>query len=96
MTITVAVAGLRHKEVINICDGKRLGVLRSVELDWEEGRIISIVVPSGGLLGGLISKNAEYVIPWQEIRRIGDDTILVEHVVATPPGKEKGESCIKL
>ena len=38
-------ADLRDKEVINICDGKRLGYVIDVEIDLCDGKIISIVVP---------------------------------------------------
>ena len=35
----------RHKEVINIRDGKRLGYVQDVCADLETGRITSIIVP---------------------------------------------------
>ena len=37
----------KHKEVINICDGKRLGYVQDVCADLETGRITSIIVPGG-------------------------------------------------
>ena len=37
----------KHKEVINICDGKRLGYVQDVCADLESGRITSIIVPGG-------------------------------------------------
>ena len=35
----------RHKEVINIKDGKRLGFVQDVTADLETGTITSIIVP---------------------------------------------------
>ena len=35
----------RHKEVINIKDGRKLGFVQDVCADLETGKIISIVVP---------------------------------------------------
>ena len=35
----------KHKEVININDGKRLGFVQDVCADFETGRITSIIVP---------------------------------------------------
>ena len=35
----------KHKEVININDGKRLGYVQDVCADLETGRITSIIVP---------------------------------------------------
>ena len=37
----------KHKEVINICDGKRLGYVQDVCADLESGTITSIIVPGG-------------------------------------------------
>lgn len=34
----------KHKEVINICDGKRLGFVQDVCADLDSGRITSIMV----------------------------------------------------
>lgn len=35
----------RHKEVINICDGRRLGYVQDVCADLQTGSITSIIVP---------------------------------------------------
>ena len=35
----------KHKEVINICDGKRLGYVQDVTADLKTGTITSIIVP---------------------------------------------------
>jgi YlmC/YmxH family sporulation protein len=68
----------RNKEVINISDGKRLGFVHDVEINLEDGRIEAIVIPGGGRLFGLIGKDSEFVIPWERIKKIGEDIILVE------------------
>ena len=69
----------KHKEVINICDGKRLGFVQDVCADLETGRITSIIVPGGtNKLMSLFSSNNDIVIPWNKIKCIGDDLILVE------------------
>ena len=69
----------KHKEVINICDGKRLGFVQDVCADLDTGRITSIIVPGGtNKLINLFSNSNDIVIPWEQIRCIGDDLILVE------------------
>ena len=35
---------LRDKEVINICDGKRLGYINDLEIDICDGKVCAIVV----------------------------------------------------
>ena len=68
---------LREKEIINICDGARLGRLCDLELDDCTGVICSIVVPGPCKLLGLIKNPEELVIPFCKIQNIGDDVILV-------------------
>ena len=68
----------KHKEVININDGKRLGFVQDVTADLESGVITSIIVPGNTKLFNMFSGNNDIVIPWQNIRCIGDDVILVE------------------
>ena len=36
---------LRYKEVINICDGCRLGFVGDVEVMLPEGRVAALIVP---------------------------------------------------
>ena len=68
----------KHKEVININDGKRLGYVQDVCADLETGKITSIIVPGSNKVLNLFVQSNEIVIPWQNIRCIGDDLILVE------------------
>lgn len=67
----------RHKEVINILDGRRLGFVQDVNASLETGVITSIVVPGNNKFFNMFSSN-DIVIPWQNIKCIGDDVILVE------------------
>jgi len=69
---------LKQKEVINISDGKRLGFVSDVEIDLESGRVDAIVIPSGGRLLGFIGRDNEFIIPWEKIKKIGEDIILVD------------------
>ena len=69
----------KHKEVINVCDGKRLGFVQDVCADLDTGRITSIIVPGGtNRLMNLFSNSNDIVIPWEQIKCIGEDLILVE------------------
>ena len=69
----------KHKEVINISDGKRLGYVQDVCADLDTGRITSIIVPGGSnKLMSLLSNSNDIIIPWEKITCIGDDLILVQ------------------
>lgn len=67
---------LRDKEVINICDGRKLGFVDDIEIDIISGRLTAIIVPcESGFLN--FGKGRDIVVPWEKIEKIGDDTILV-------------------
>ena len=68
----------KHKEVINIKNGKRLGYVQDVTADLKTGTITSIIVPGNTKFFNLFSTGNDIVIPWENITCIGDDIILVE------------------
>lgn len=68
----------KHKEVINITDGKRLGFVQDVCAELDTGKITSIIVPGSNKFLNLFTQGNDIVIPWQKIKCIGDDLILVE------------------
>lgn len=69
---------LREKEVINICDGERLGCVEDMIFDLCKGCISHIIVPGQCRFLGLFGKEEEFVISLKSIRQIGADVILVE------------------
>ena len=69
---------MRYKEVINICDGCRLGFVGDVEVLLPEGRVTALIVPGPCRFFGLFGRKDDFVIPWNCITRLGDDIILVE------------------
>lgn len=68
----------KHKEVVNIKDGRRLGYVQDVCADLVTGTITSIIVPGSNKILNIFSSSNDIVIPWQQIKCIGDDIILVE------------------
>lgn len=89
---SVSGENIREKEVINACDGRRLGYVADIEFDVCDGRITAIVVP---LKGGFLGCGGEnIVIPWDKIQKIGVDIILVDAEGCCPPPKpKKGQNC---
>jgi YlmC/YmxH family sporulation protein len=69
---------LREREVVNILDGRRLGLASDLEIDPETGRIKAIVVPGPGKFLWVFGKSDDFVIPWERIKKIGVDVILVD------------------
>lgn len=74
---------LKNKEVVNICDGRRLGYVLDVELDLDCGRVISLIIPSEGKLLSFTRCDPVRVL-WCDIERIGDDVILVRRAETVP------------
>ena len=74
----VTMSELKCREVINICDGCRIGFVSDLELDCTGGNVVAIVVPGKAKFFGLFGREDDYVIPWGCIRRMGGDIILVE------------------
>ncbi len=72
------IADLQEKEVINIRDGIRLGFVSDVEIDTRNGCILSIIVTCSCKIFGIFGTEQEYIIPWCDIKKIGDDIILVD------------------
>ena len=71
------VSDLRQKEVINIKDGSRLGYVDDVEFEVASGQIIAIIIYGQSRFFGLFGKCDDYIIPWCDIEKIGEDTVLV-------------------
>ena len=71
------------KEVINVCDGTRYGYVNDVEVDCVTGRVVSLIVHQKGNIFASFAKNDDIIIPWEGIKKIGDDIILVDHVIET-------------
>lgn len=69
---------LRYKEVINVNDGCRLGYVGDVEICLPEGRVVAIIVPGPCRFFGLFGRGEDYYIPWDCIKQIGDDIILID------------------
>ncbi|MBU5426583.1 YlmC/YmxH family sporulation protein [Tissierella pigra] len=72
---------LGEKEIVNLNNGGRLGLILDSDflIDEDTGKIISLLVPEkrlGFRLFGLDTNGFE--IPWDTIRKIGYDMIIIE------------------
>lgn len=69
---------LQCKEVICVATGQRLGFVGDVRIAMPEGTIRAIVVPCPGRMLNLIGRHEDYIIPWECIKKIGPDIVLVD------------------
>ena len=70
---------LSGKEIIHIQRAERMGILgeTDVEFNPETGRVEAVVVPIGRW-ASFSKSNKELSIPWQSIRTIGEEMILID------------------
>ena len=68
----------KQKEVINVCDGFRFGFVSDLVMDLRCGQITDIIIPVQTKNGHFYSRDKQCRIPWNAIKKIGSDIILVE------------------
>lgn len=70
---------LGGKEIVNINDGERLGILNNSDLiiDTKSGKIISFLVPEKNQFK-LFGDKEEVKIPWESVKKIGEDMMIIE------------------
>ena len=69
---------LKDKEVINVCNCKKLGHISDLGINTCNGCIETVIVPGPSKICSFFGSDSEYVIPFECIRKIGPDIILVE------------------
>ena len=84
----LSITELKQKEVVNVCDGRRLGFVCNAEFELPSGQIVSISVPADMKCFNF-GKIEEIKIPWCNIERIGEDIILVRADFIHPPKKRE-------
>ncbi len=80
----IRISEIEAKDIVNIADGRYLGEMIDIEIDIHAGRIRALILPNlGGM--GFLRRKEQVVIPWQEVRKIGFDVVLVESVGQSVP-----------
>ena len=69
---------LQCKEVICIRDGRRLGFIGDILVEVPEGKVTAVVVPGPGKLLGVAGRHDDFIIPWDCIKKIGPDIVLID------------------
>ncbi len=85
-----SIADMKNKEVINLQDGTRLGFVGDVEFDTETAKLVAIIIYGRSRLFGLLGRTDDITVLWESIDVIGEETILVNHMVyAAPPRRRQ-------
>jgi YlmC/YmxH family sporulation protein len=75
-SLMYAINNLRQMEIIDINSGSKMGYIKDLRVDCEEYRIISILLPTQK--SSWFNKNNSIEIPWEKVKKIGIDVILVD------------------
>lgn len=78
-SLTCRIVDLRNKEVINVRDGSRIGCVNDVEVDIKCAKVVAIVIYGRLKLFGILGREEDIVIKWENIEVVGEDTILVKY-----------------
>ena len=83
------ISDLKYKNVINIIDGSLIGCVNDVEMDTCNAKIISIVIYRKFKYFGLLGRGKDIIVPWEDIKIIGEDAILVKYYFTEENKKQK-------
>ncbi len=72
------VSELRMREIVNVIDGRRMGLIKDIDIDLDNGRISALILAGSSRVLGFFGRDEEIVVPWEKIVKIGVDVILVE------------------
>ena len=70
---------LRSKEIINVLDGNRMGFAGDIALDLKQARITHLILCGRNRCFGLLGREPDLFIPWEQVETIGEETILVRY-----------------
>ena len=70
---------LQNKDIINILDGKKVGNIIDAKFNLQTGLIEKLVLSPSKSLFSL--KNSTIEIPFNKIKKIGADVILIEYPI---------------
>jgi len=75
--VSISFSELRAKEVIRLCDAEVIGCVIDLLFDERSGNICALcAAPTSGFCA--LFSGERTVIPWERVRCIGRDTVLVD------------------
>ena len=70
------VRSLLHLEVVNLCDGKKLGYITDVAVDVTNGQLaaLEVLLDDGKCFS--LGKAEKMMLPFSRVERLGEDVVL--------------------
>ena len=72
---------LQHKDIVALEDGKKIGNIIDVSID-ESGNMVALIVQKSKFIGNMFSSQNEIEIKWNQVKKIGEDVILVNIITS--------------
>lgn len=82
---------LSQKDVIQIKTGENLGRIDDVAFDEHSGALQSVILRGRGHCFGLMGYDEDLIIPWEALKNIGADVIMVD--AESLPVQRRGRRC---
>lgn len=67
---------LQDKDIINVQDGSKIGNIIDVFIE-KDGSMRALIIQKNKLFSRVFSSKEEIEIKWEQIKKIGEDVILV-------------------
>ena len=71
---------LQSKDIVALEDGKKIGNIIDVAID-DKGNMVALIVQKSKFLNNIFSTQGEIEIKWSQVKKIGEDVILVNMVI---------------
>ena len=71
-----SINSLKTMEVIDVNSGSKLGYIKDLVIDCEQYKVLSLIIPTQKI--SWFSKDNSIEIPWDKVKKIGVDVILVD------------------
>lgn len=69
---------LREKQVVSVKNGSVIGSVSDIEINFDTGRINALVIYGRPHFFGILGRENDIIIPFEQISVVGAETILVE------------------
>lgn len=86
---------LRNKEVVNCDNGCLIGCVDDLEVDTRTATVRALIIYGRLKLFGLLGRKDDFIIPWENIKLIGEDIILVDFCSGNRPKSPKKRRFLK-
>lgn len=80
---------IHEKDVIQLKTGENLGRIDDFLFDESTAQVQSVILRGRRHFFGLLGTDEDLVIPWQDLKSIGTDVIMVETQVESAPPRRR-------